>query len=122
MIGSKNLSGHWKDEPAALNKGLDKLKEQRKNFVPNGPVNTAPRYKPAVDADNGKYFTISHTHSTINMVIITRQQNVFSTHVKYYICKTLKKTNTKHIYGRTCLCYTCLYGFTISRTVYSKPS
>jgi len=64
LIGSKNLSGHWKDELAALNKGLDKLKEQRKNFVPTGPVKPAPRYKPATDADNGKYFTISHTPVT----------------------------------------------------------
>jgi hypothetical protein len=64
LIGKKPLSGHWKDELIALRNGLEKLKVQRQNSKPNGAVKQAPRYKPASAADNGKYFTISHTPVT----------------------------------------------------------
>ena len=64
LIGNKNISGHWKDELIALNKGIAKLQDQRKNFKPIGAVKPAPHYKPASDGDNGKYFTISHKRVT----------------------------------------------------------
>ncbi|MDB4926698.1 hypothetical protein [Mucilaginibacter sp.] len=60
LIGSKNLSGHWSDELVALNKGLIKLQNQRKNFIATGPVKQSPNYKVAADADNNKYFTVNH--------------------------------------------------------------
>jgi hypothetical protein len=60
LIGKKELSGHWRDELVALNNGLAKLQAQRKAFVANGLVKQAPLYKPATDADNNKYFIISH--------------------------------------------------------------
>ena len=61
LIGKVPLSGHWRDELVALNNGLEKLKQQRAEFKPNGPVKTAPEYKYATDIENGKYFTISHS-------------------------------------------------------------
>jgi len=60
LIGKVPLSGHWKDELVMLNKGIEKLKEQRANFKSNGTVRTAPRYRAVADGDNGKYFTVSH--------------------------------------------------------------
>ncbi|HCN83250.1 MAG TPA: hypothetical protein DIT07_06440, partial [Sphingobacteriaceae bacterium] len=60
LIGKNPLSGHWKDELALLNTGLEKLKQQRLNFQPKGTVKTTPQYKPSADADNSRYFTISH--------------------------------------------------------------
>ena len=64
LIGKNPLSGHWKDELVSLNKGLEKLKEQRANFKPNGTVKTSPKYVTATDAGNSKYFTVSHTPTT----------------------------------------------------------
>jgi hypothetical protein len=61
LIGKRELSGHWRDELVSLNKGMAKLKEQRKNFVATGTVKPAPAYKPATDGDNSKYFTIAHS-------------------------------------------------------------
>ncbi len=60
LIGKNPLSGHWKDELVLLNKGIERLKEQRANFKPNGTVKTAPRYKSSADGENSKYFTINH--------------------------------------------------------------
>ncbi|PTR01697.1 hypothetical protein C8P68_101935 [Mucilaginibacter yixingensis] len=64
LIGRPGLSGHWRDELVALKAGLAKLQDQRKTFVANGPIKPAPHYKPATDADNSKYFAISHTPVT----------------------------------------------------------
>ncbi|MDR2057373.1 MAG: hypothetical protein LBP83_03650 [Dysgonamonadaceae bacterium] len=61
LIGKKSLSGHWKDEWVLLNKGLEKLKEQRIYFTPDKPVKTSPRYICATDTDNSRYFTVVHT-------------------------------------------------------------
>jgi hypothetical protein len=61
LIGKKPLSGHWKDEWALLNRGLETLKEQRAQFTPDKPIETSPRYRPATDADNSRYFRITHT-------------------------------------------------------------
>lgn len=60
LIGKNPLSGHWKDELVMLNRGIERLKEQRANFKPNGPIKSAPRYKVAADGENSKYFTIKH--------------------------------------------------------------
>jgi hypothetical protein len=61
LIGKKPLSGHWKDEWELLNKGLEKLKEQRARFTPDKPAETSPRYRYATDADNSRYFRIAHS-------------------------------------------------------------
>ena len=60
LIGKVPLSGHWKDELVSLNKGLERLKQQRAEFVPDGTVKSAPVYKYAVDANNSNYFRINH--------------------------------------------------------------
>jgi hypothetical protein len=60
LIGRKPLSGHWKDELALLNKGLEKLKEQRSTYQANGQVTPSPRYQTAGDASNSKYFSVNH--------------------------------------------------------------
>ncbi len=60
LIGRNPLSGHWKDELVLLNKGLEKLKEQRLNFRPTGPVKVSPHYKSVNDASNSNYFTINN--------------------------------------------------------------
>jgi hypothetical protein len=64
LIGKNPLSGHWKDELELLNKGIERLNEQRANFKPNGIVKTAPKYKSSADGENSKYFTISHRAAT----------------------------------------------------------
>jgi len=61
MIGRVPLSGHWRDELVLLERGLEKLKEQRTNFSPNGTVTQAPIYKTASAADNERFFNFSHT-------------------------------------------------------------
>ncbi|MDR1407523.1 MAG: hypothetical protein LBJ23_05695 [Tannerella sp.] len=60
LIGKKPLSGHWKDEWTMLNRGLEKLKEQRSAFAPDKPADTSPRYRAAPDTDNSRYFTVVH--------------------------------------------------------------
>jgi hypothetical protein len=60
-----DLCGHWKDELAALEKGLASLAEKRQGFKAelaseNGPAKQAPAYKPASLAHNGKLFQITH--------------------------------------------------------------
>ncbi len=68
LIGKKPLSGHWRDELASLNKGLEKLKEQRSTFKPDSQIKQSPRYKSAVDTDNSKHFIVSH--DPLNTMII----------------------------------------------------
>jgi hypothetical protein len=60
-----DLCGHWKDELALLEKGLDNLVQKRRDFKAqvaqeNAAVKTAPAYKPASLASNDKLFRISH--------------------------------------------------------------
>jgi hypothetical protein len=57
---NKGLSGHWRDELTALEKGITKLEDERRDFKPDGNVKLAPHYKTATDASNSKYFQISH--------------------------------------------------------------
>jgi hypothetical protein len=53
MMGVRgaSLCGHWKDELAALEKGLVALENQRRDLKSTGESKTAPRYRP--DAKNG---------------------------------------------------------------------
>ncbi len=48
MMGVRraSLCGHWRDELAALEKGLASLDEKRRQFRPPATVKTAPRYVP----------------------------------------------------------------------------
>jgi hypothetical protein len=50
MMGARRvgLCGHWKDELAALEKGLDALERQRRDLQPGPPPKAAPRYTTAV--------------------------------------------------------------------------
>ena len=61
LIGRVPLSGHWRDELTFLERGLERLKEQRANFKPEEKAMQAPLYSPAPAASNSKYFIISHT-------------------------------------------------------------
>jgi hypothetical protein len=54
------LTGHWKDELILLEKDLANLEKQLDAAKTTRPLKPAPLYKPAVDADNGKYFIINH--------------------------------------------------------------
>jgi hypothetical protein len=54
MMGarSRNLCGHWKDELAALEKGLSALERQRRE-APTSTDKPAPRYQPVARAQDG---------------------------------------------------------------------
>lgn len=77
-----DLCGHWKDELAALEKGLASLTARRQSFKAgsaseNGPVLTAPPYKPASLAHNGKLFQITHqplTSARVGQPLVIRVQ------------------------------------------------
>ena len=60
LIGSRNLSGHWKDELAALKRGLATLEERRRNFKPTGDVKKSPHYTISNDINNNIFFTVNH--------------------------------------------------------------
>jgi hypothetical protein len=64
MMGVRvaDLCGHWKDELALLEKGLDNLSQKRRDFnsQENGQVKKAPAYRPAALASNDKLFRIAH--------------------------------------------------------------
>jgi hypothetical protein len=66
LIGKNPLSGHWRDELVLLNKGIERLKEQRANFKPNGAVKLSPKYKASADGANNKYFIFNH-HAVNNI-------------------------------------------------------
>jgi hypothetical protein len=59
-----DLTGHWKTELVALEKGLDVLKEQRKSFSGNNSVKPAVAYKPASSGDYASLFKVDHQHIT----------------------------------------------------------
>lgn len=48
-VRASNLCGHWKDELAALEKGLAALERQRGELKAGGESRSAPRYQPGVD-------------------------------------------------------------------------
>jgi hypothetical protein len=56
----KELSGHWKDELVLLEKGLERLDQERTSFSPKGEITIAPHYQPAETADKSAFFRITH--------------------------------------------------------------
>ena len=61
LIGRVPLSGHWKDELTLLERGLERLKEQRANFKTDRTVVQTPVYVAAPATDNSRFFNFSHT-------------------------------------------------------------
>ena len=59
-VRTADLCGHWKDELAALENGLEALEQRKAEFKPEGNVTAAPKYKVATDANNDKLFKIDH--------------------------------------------------------------
>jgi hypothetical protein len=59
-----DLTGSWKTELVAMEKGLDKLQEQRNNFKSIGAVKPAPIYKPAESGNYANLFKIVHQQIT----------------------------------------------------------
>ena len=51
--------GGGKDELVYLKQGLESLEKLRKDFIPEGVVTKAPKYKAATDADNENLFKVS---------------------------------------------------------------
>ena len=62
MMGVRgaSLCGHWKDELAALEKGLGTLERQRQDFKPLDEARTAPRYRPAATSSDGESPEVVH--------------------------------------------------------------
>ncbi len=70
-----DLCGHWKDELAALKKGLEALVQQRKTFEPEGAIAEAPKYQAKDRTSNAGYFKVTHqpvTQSTIGQPLVVR--------------------------------------------------
>ena len=59
-VRTADLCGHWKDELAALENGLEALEQRKAEFKPEGSVTGAPKYKVATDANNDRLFKIDH--------------------------------------------------------------
>jgi hypothetical protein len=55
-----DLCGHWKDELEALEKGLESLRKTRMEYVADGNIIDAPKYKIAESSDNQRFFKIQH--------------------------------------------------------------
>jgi hypothetical protein len=55
-----HLSGHWKDELAYLEKGLEQIQAKRKNLEESGLDRTAPAYKAAPDINYQALLEIQH--------------------------------------------------------------
>lgn len=60
LIGKRELSGHWKNELASLEKGLLALELKRRNFKPDGAVKSSPHYTISNDINNTLYFKVVH--------------------------------------------------------------
>ena len=62
MMGlrSAQLCGHWRDELAALGKGLAALERKRQDFRPAGAIRVAPRYLVALAAADHDPPTVVH--------------------------------------------------------------
>lgn len=65
MMGVRGagLCGHWKDELAALEKGLAALQRQRQDFRPPSAVKPAPRYRPV--SEDGDHEPPSVVHRPV---------------------------------------------------------
>lgn len=59
-LRQNDLSGHWKDELVAFEKGLASLELRRREFKADETVKSAPKYKVAANANNDKLFKINH--------------------------------------------------------------
>jgi len=57
----KELSGHWKDELALLEKGLKVLEQKRYSFKADGIVKPSPHVKVAANANNSNLFKVNLT-------------------------------------------------------------
>ncbi|MEK7674541.1 MAG: hypothetical protein AAB676_01735 [Verrucomicrobiota bacterium] len=62
MMGVRgaNLCGHWKDELAALEKGLAALDRQRGEYKASGEPKAAPRFRPAATTGDGEAPLVIH--------------------------------------------------------------
>ena len=59
-VRTANLCGHWKDELAALEKGMINLEQKRSEYKAEGNVIESPRYVTASRSNNDKLFKIDH--------------------------------------------------------------
>jgi hypothetical protein len=62
MMGVRgaSLCGHWKDELAALEKGLSSLERQRRNITPTSEAKPAPRYRSETILGDGTAPVVTH--------------------------------------------------------------
>jgi hypothetical protein len=62
MMGVRGagLCGHWKDELAAMEKGLAALERQQRDLARGKPIKPAPRYPPSPDSDEFKPPAVVH--------------------------------------------------------------
>jgi len=67
-VRTADLCGHWKDELAALEKGLYSLEQKRSDFKADGVVQSAPPYLKTTNSTNAKLFKI--TLQPVSMVVI----------------------------------------------------
>ncbi len=63
-VSVADLTGHWKDELVALEKGLKELEQKRKELKPVQLTKKAPSYKVAANSDWQKNFKIIHQRVT----------------------------------------------------------
>ncbi len=112
-----DLTGSWKTELVAMEKGLDKLLEQRNNFKSNGAVKPAPAYKPAASGDYANLFKVVHQQITnapagkpiTVSVKINAQSNIKWVRLQYravnqrldYQMLPMDETNEKGVYQVT---------------------
>ena len=59
-LRKNDLSGHWKDELVAFEKGLASLEQKRKEYKAEGTATSAPKYKAATNTSNDKLFQVNH--------------------------------------------------------------
>jgi hypothetical protein len=59
-VRTADLSGHWKDELTALEKGLASLEQRKAEYKAEGKLIAAPKYMLASRSNNDKLFKINH--------------------------------------------------------------
>ena len=112
-----DLTGSWKTELVSMEKGLNKLQEQRKNFKASGEVKPAPLYKPASTGDYAGLFKVVHQAITsvpagkpiTVRVKISGQSNIKWVHLQYravnqrldYQLLPMTETGEKGVYQAT---------------------
>jgi hypothetical protein len=60
-VRSASLCGHWRDELAAMEKGLATLDQQRRALPAGATTRPAPRYRPIPDTGDTQPPTVTHT-------------------------------------------------------------